>query len=389
VAAPAALAARTVTGGVGIKRSFQTEQQAVTDRMSVGVNVVSGNLIVHAADLRLVGTGINLSVDRYDNSQDAGTSLDMGAGWSMSTGADVQLTFNQDGSVNYFDPTGATWAFTSNGSGGYNRPSALAADLAKNQDGSYTLFYHHGAISLDFGSDGYLTDEHDKNTNQNRISFAYTTVNGRKSLSSITDAKGRTTTVAYDPTSGFVSSLTDPWPRTLQYGYDSAGDMASSHDEDGAIYGYSYDAGHHLTRIENPDGDFTTISYDGQNRVTAVTRVTNTSNMTGSTTGFSYGTGQGCTNSSDSTTVVTDPDGNKTTYCFSASQNPLFEVDQVIDARGHSRSLGYSPEGDVNKYTTATSQTPWTLAYNNPGDPKSISAPTGASWTLSYQGANP
>lgn len=73
--------------------------------LSARGNVTGADVRVLVIGARMIvwwGRGLPLAIDRYYSSQSAGTSLDMGAGWSMSTGADVQLTLGT-GTVTYSD----------------------------------------------------------------------------------------------------------------------------------------------------------------------------------------------------------------------------------------------------------------------------------------------
>lgn len=77
----------------------------LTDRLHLHVNLANGNLIVHATDLAIRGTGLNLVVDRVYNSLAATTLGSFGNGWTASVGADVQLPINGN-TVTFAGPSG-------------------------------------------------------------------------------------------------------------------------------------------------------------------------------------------------------------------------------------------------------------------------------------------
>jgi RHS repeat-associated protein len=368
---------------IGTKHFYDLQTQSLDDRMNESVNVAGGNLVVHNADLRVKGTGLNLGIDRYYNNQMLDT-LDVGGGWNLSVGGDVQLISFGDGTVVYYDPSGAAWKFTSASGGGYTAPSGVDASLVKNSDGSYTLTYNQSQTKYNFGSDGLMTSEVDRNNN--KISINYTTVDGLKSVSSVVDTQGRTTTFSYN-SQGFISQMTDSSGRSYYYYYDSYGDLAEVQDPEGGLTNYYYDSYRDLVEILDPVGNATTFTYDSQFRVASVTRVTGKKG-TGPTTSFSYGTGSGCA-SGDTNTVVTDPDGNKTTYCY-GQYDLQGKIDKVIDALGHTRSKSYSSDADVQQYTSGSGSV-LNAQYNSDNDLTNVQAPTGASWTLNYDtsGTNP
>src|SRR5207253_6272209 len=74
--------------------------QRLSDRMSLGVNVASGNLLVRNSDLVIPGTaGFDETVEHYFNAHWERNNQDVGTGWTTSLGPDVKLRFLPDGSA--------------------------------------------------------------------------------------------------------------------------------------------------------------------------------------------------------------------------------------------------------------------------------------------------
>jgi hypothetical protein len=95
----------------------------------------------------------------------------------------------------------------------------------------------------------------------------------------------------------------------------------------------------------------TLLNYDSEGRVIEITRTTNGEHTTGPTSTFKcYALGKAPSpcSSTQKATVVTDPEGNKTTYCASH----LDEVEQTKDAKGNISQATYSPFGRIASTTS-------------------------------------
>ena len=127
-----------------------------------------------------------------------------------------------------------------------------------------------------------------------------------------------------------------------------------------------------LNQITDPDGHVTMIAYEpkANGRVTSITRVTNNSTGAGDTTQYAYNppgttipnTGGGCPAPNTGATafgqtVVTDPRGHTTTYCYDTHER----VFAAYDADGHKRQDTFSNDDNVTRFTTPTG------AYTNVG----------------------
>lgn len=321
--------------GLGEEPWYTYYTHTVSDHEQYHVNVANGNLVYHADDLYVRGTGLDLRIERDYNSEGSGTT-DLGTRWVLSPGYDVHVHVNNDSSVTYYAPGdyAATFAYNS-GTGTYTDAPGLDATLVKNGDSTFTLTFHKTREQLHFGSGsgGRLLSDTDKNGNT--ITFSYSS----GQLTAITDTQGRGTSFSYN-TSGLISKITDPAGRTAQYGYDSSNNLTSVIDADGntTTYGYS-SSGHMLTSVTTPDGHATTFAYNASNQVTAITLADNAQ------TSFSYLSGE---------TDLTDANSHTTKYDYDSATDL---VTKVIDAQGNTQSLSYTADYNVATYTNPLNQT--------------------------------
>lgn len=342
--------------GLGEEAWYTYWSQRLDDRMELKVNVADGNLIVHAVDLHIRGTGLDLNIERFYNSLSA-TATDLGAGWVLNTGADVNLVFNQDGSVTFNALGGYAALYVPDGTGGYTDAPGLDATLLHQVDGTWRLTFHRTGLRFNFSSAGRITNEEDKN--QNHINFTY---NDAGRLTAITDTQGRVTSFTSD-SAGRITKLTDPTGRTTTYTYDSNNNLVAAKDLAGKTTTFAY-TGSTLTQITDPNGHITQCSYDTLHRVTSIL------DATGASTTFTYNTGS---------TVLTDANNHQTTYSYD-SQN---RVTQTVDALGHAQSTTWTSDDNVQQVTDALTQVT-TLTYDAKNNLTSATEPTTANANFTY-----
>ena len=354
---------------IGDQPYYTYTKWQINDHLKVAVNVGSGDLVVHASDLHIQGTRVDLSIERFYNPI-ATTSEHavLSQHWALSIAPDVYLQFNSDGSITYYSPSSTPFVFTPNGSGGFTDPAGLNATLTKASSGvPYHLAFHRNQETYEFDSSGHFIDDEDKNGKQ--ITYNYTS--GK--MTSITDTQGRTTTLTYN-SGGQLITITDPSGRKVQYTYDANKNLASSTDALGQTTTYTYETGTtDLTQLTDPAGHVFQIAYSNTVYPDQVASVTD---ATGAVTSFSY---HGNSDGSE-TNVVTDARGNKTTYDADAS----LRVTKVTDALGHTQSTTYTPNSDVASTTDSlTNTTNFTFDVNN--NITSATDATGAKDSFSYQ----
>jgi RHS repeat-associated protein len=162
---------------------------------------------------------------------------------------------NSASSVTVVMPDGRRDTYTSNGSGGYNRPRDVFNDLSKT-GGEYTLTFLDGtayryAIPAGSGLANHFLYEIRDPYNQ-----PLTIVYDGARISSIRDALNRETTFGYYP-NGLVHTVTDPFGRSASFDYDGAGRLQKATDMGGYWASYGYDANGYLSSITTPKGTWT------------------------------------------------------------------------------------------------------------------------------------
>ena len=154
---------------------------------------------------------------------------------------------------------------------------------------------------------------------------------------------------------------------------------------------YDYDGNNRLWKITDPRGTTTTIGYDSRHRVASVTQPISTTPGDVATTTYSYGAPDSVCNSvSDAIgkTVLTDPRGKVTSYCW----NDQMRVRKVRDADGNDRAREYTSHGAVQSFTelTGTAAASWNFNYAADGTDNLSGgeAPSGEQFSIGYCGAS-
>jgi len=353
--------------GVG-RKPFWTfaAQTQLSDRDSLSVNVGSGNLLMESNDLSIPGTGISNTVGRVYNSIPNDAFSSYGNVWKGTTGDEWHLW--RDGTAAYalMDTSGAAWLFSKQADGTF-RAKGLKATLRLNADDSEDLTYDESRtrvhFSVDRGGSGGRRADWIEDRNGNRITYTY---NSSGDVSSITDTQGRAVTVAFNA-SGIVKSVTDSSGRVSSYAYNSSESIHTYTAPDGKQMKMTYAStelggSDDLVAITDYVGNKTKIAYDGQHRVTAITRVTNAATGAGDTTTFAYAEtiGAPCDPAVHvGKTVVTNPNGKSTTYCYDAQ----LRVTKSKDALGHVRDTAYDAQSNVTSVKSTAAST-GTLGFN-------------------------
>ena len=341
----------------------------------------------------------------------------LGFGWTWSYG--ISLT-NADGSplsgtpsvVRFNQETGSNDLFTSNGSG-WAAPSWVQATLTLNGDGTWSVL-RDNTLTFKFNAQGQLISESD--LNGDTITLAYTS-----STIVITDPAGRTLTASLNSaTPPQITSITESGSSaaSIQFTYDSSGDLTSVMDPDGGVTSYAYDSNHRLIEERSPryyaagalpaaptsctatpPADITSTVYDSSGRAICQW------DPDGRQTTFSWvddGLGDGLV----STATVTDPKGNVTVYSYlggvlvsktegygttaAATWSYVYDpisagTTKVIDPKGHRSLETFDSAGNELTSTNTLGQTT-TRTYNSYNEITSITPPatygsTGAATT--------
>ena len=386
--------AATIATGVGLKAEekpaaaataapllgelpwYKLDSFELSDRVSLGVNVGSGNMVLRSTEFAIRGTGLNLGLSRFYNSRSSAAGA-FGGRWSLGLGQDVRLTPKPDGSAVYTGPSGYAATFTPNGSGGFTTPPTFSyADLKRQADGQYELTFRESGERLRFNPSGAMVANLDRHGNATTLAY-----NADGTLASITDTQGRKATIDYEMckpghghgdknhchggpgnhkmSSGRVSQITDPIGRRTLYRYHQ-GNLKDYVDATGARWKFSYSAQGDLAEIIDPRGRSTSFSYDGDRRVTSITRAAK--GRTPARTSYSYQSGK---------TVMTDPNGHQTTFVI----DPEGRTTSVTDALGRTRNTKYDPNFRVTELQEPSAAVT-KLTWNLNGTLASIQAPS-------------
>lgn len=347
----------TVTSGSNTPRltiNFTVDPIGTEDYWSFSkdnVNPVNGNLVLQQGDLSIPGRGIPVSIDRTYNSRKTYLSGIFGYGWRSNV--EVQLADSGSGPITLIDADATCHIFGQNVGGGYYATDGVYLSLVKNGDSTYTITQTDGTI-VNFNTSGKISTMVD--THNNITTYAYTS--GK--LTTIIDASGRTTTIAYG-TNGYVSSVTyNPTNQAVTYNYDAIGNLTKVTDSAGKYVTYgNYDSDHNLGTITDERSIITTINYDVTNdRVTSISRpITIDGVKQTSTTNYKYYT-------TYSVTSVTDGEGNRVDYTYSANGNILQTTENPLDAANKVVTV-YAYDGYNNLTLTKDANTNKVDLYHN------------------------
>lgn len=217
------------------------------------INFTNGNTYIEENDVRVLGLGGGLALDRVWNSMWpavlTGFQTGMfGLNWRSTyeerlfagSGSynGYMLYLRADGGLWIFSWTGSTWQLSA--------PASATATLTQNGTQTWTLAFQNG---------------------EQRI-FNYTS----GSLSSIKDRNGNTTQLSYDGTNRLVT-VTDPVSRTLTFTYGGSFPnlVTGVSSSVGISLSYSYDSQQRLTQVTKPDLTTISFTYNAQSLITAVT----------------------------------------------------------------------------------------------------------------------
>lgn len=159
----------------------------------------------------------------------------------------------------------------------------------------------------------------------------------------ITRNGDNTTYLEWD-NAGHCTAVTDESGAKQHFTYNDRGQLLRSTDSSGAQTHYSYDATGNLRSVTNPLGDTQYFEWDASGHLSAVT------DAIGARWGLSYEeAAQNATPTSEQhLTALTDPEGNITTFEYSAGH-----LSAVIDPMGNRTSVERDTWGNVISMTDA------------------------------------
>jgi RHS repeat-associated protein len=334
------------------------------------VSFSTGNLIEAAPLFKLSGPGnSDLDLNLIYNSLD-GRDSRIGTGWSFAFGARAQRY--EDGSVLVVRNDGATFDFSSDGSGGYIGEPGLFQTLTNDGNNQLTLTAVDGESwvfdAADIDGVGELVKHTDQQGNATTLTYGATDwrVNKFAPLQSITDAAGQTITVSSDAV-GRLTSFTHPDGRTWSLGYDANTNLTSITNPDGRVRSYSYDDAHRMVTATDALGvTYLTNEFDAEGRVAKQT------DADGNVRSLSYDTASG-------TTTYTDNEGTETVFSYDSQHR----ITGKTDAAGNSTAYVYNDLDQVTSYTDEAGHE-WAYTYDATGNVASTVLPDGTTTTFTY-----
>ena len=386
-----------------------------------GVNPVTGNQFQWARDLFVPGTGLNIDIVRYYNSQSDDVGL-FGRGWASIY--DMRVTLLSDGTADVKYADGHHARFTPDGSGGY-QPDAGVFDTLENIGGGYRLttpnqirfvfdsagvlqsiqdedgnaitLHYNGALldwiedtvgrrfEVDTNAGGQITRIEDPSGREvtyqyGLVSLQYTRYledlraaplapQDANQLLSMTDARGgNPTTYEYDPAGGYLQGITDPEGMTyLENVYTPDGRVASQQDGNKGQGSWDYDIPNMRATFTDNEGNQTIYIFDDQYRVIEER------DALGQSTYYEY-------DDNDNIITMTDKRGNTWHYTYDARGNMLTRTDPLDQWSLYDSDVTTWTYDDKNNPTSMTDAlgNTWTYQYDEKGNPVKIIEPNGA-----------
>jgi RHS repeat-associated protein len=154
------------------------------------------------------------------------------------------------------------------------------------------------------------------------------------------NARGFSTTFAYDSPSSGITTIVDPLGNITKHTHNSLVQLTSVVDGLAGTTSYLYDSNNLKTSATDPLGRTQALTYDGNGNLTAVT------DPNGKTTSFLY-------DAKNNLTRITDRLGRITNFVYDSKGNLL----STTDAATGVSSFSYDPSGQVLAATNARSFT--------------------------------
>jgi YD repeat-containing protein len=350
----------------GHPRSSTEFNTQLDDRLTQTVNPTDTDVYLQQNDFDINGVGEPLDIAQNYDMEAGCLSKYVGCFWTAGI-LDVDAHPQPDGhSVALVLPDGSInlcqWG------GGTTWTCPPGSDLSYNGTSAVEL---HSQTTYTFNTSGQISTIKDRNGHT--ITVNYGGGVGTQATS-ITDTEGRTTSLTYS--GGYLSKITDPAGRTVSFGYFSGyaeletiavadpSDPTGTATTSFASLGFSGDT----FDVKTPAGREIRYGEGSMDRINNITQVTNTTTGAGDETSLdSY--------DNDGKVVITNPDGNASTYSINSTGN---EITNVVDPLGHTEASTYNGSSDPQTYTNGLTQIT-NLTWDTNNNLNQITAPPTAS----------
>ncbi|MBJ7520003.1 MAG: DNRLRE domain-containing protein [Solirubrobacteraceae bacterium] len=295
----------------GIEPQASFERVQPTASATVQVNVANGNLVYAEEDARLSAGSDALAVERVFNSRGDLATGTFGTGWSTNRGAETTLWQHWvDDSYILEGPGGLSGRFYRR-SAGYLAPPGWNASLVENGDDTVSITFNSTGERWDFD-----TADPRRLTKVVKGAYEQSLTYDAGRLLEISDNQGNALAYGYDAADRLTSLSNGSTAR--QYDIDTADRLAKFTDQSGKDTTYTYDPDARLSEITYPGASRIALAYDSAGRVTSIVEKADTSTANERTTTFAYSSPTApCVGSDFGKTVVTYPNSQTRTYCYS------------------------------------------------------------------------
>jgi len=189
-----------------------------------------------------------------------------------------------------------------------------------------------------------------------------------------TDGLGNATTLSYPAAGGTTTTVTDPLGNTSGYGYSTPTLLSSYTDGRGKSGTIAYDASSRPTVVTDRNGNQRTTTYHALSGFPA-----SITDEDGNTTSLTYTASISNGFTAYDLTGITYADGTSESYTRDANGNLL----KVTDAAGNITTFTYNPPGQPLTVVNALNGTA-TFTYNPDGTLAAIKTPAGDTTTFAY-----
>lgn len=354
--------------GLGEQSQFTILKTPLTNELSMGVNVASGDLMLNQQALHIPGRGPAFNSTLQFN--DLNQNTEQYGHW---TGSEADGVYEKkEGSVE-LEIGGAFFVFLKQASGTFITPPGIKATLCTAghapcpstlpENVKWRLIYNQSQEHVDFYPWG-VAEGSDRYGNGLKATYK----EGVDFISSWTDTEGRKIEyAATHPETEFPAEMKDvAGSRHANFEYSANNENNSTQllavtDAEGHTTHYAYQYGD-LTKITTPKGNVIMLVYSANHQIEYITRTTNTGHTEGPTTRFTYykvGEAPSPCTSSQKATKVTDPDGyggaegHYVIYCA----NTLDEVEKTVNAEGKETKATFDPFGNQRSSAAAARET--------------------------------
>jgi RHS repeat-associated protein len=306
----------------------------------------------------------------------------------LTSSGDFELVMPDGGGVTY-TPTGTTGQYQA-----VNTPTDYAGstltETTSDADGPFTLKLRNGT-QMAFGNPAFLTavtDRYGNTMTVNRLEFENASQGGGE-IQTVTTPNGRWLQFTYGvciaaTSTKCVTQITDNSGRTLSYTYNTSGQLTSVTNTSGGVTSYGWAACTsaitctELTSITDPLGRVTKITYDA-----TTGRVTQTTEPNGGKWQYAYTLG---TTGAVTKTVVTDPDGNKSSSSFATNGYATSNTTALGTSLAQTSTATFGTGTGLVKSTTDALGDKTTYTYDALGNPLTITrlAGTAQAATTTY-----